>query len=326
MADRPAAAPFSNIVAVCETGDGGAESLARAADLARANNARLTALAVGDDHAEIKHLARFAGVEAAEIEAGMMDALKSALAERVAPFAGDLTIAIETRLGRPFREIIGDVIENGRDLVIKMAEPFDQKHRYLFTSTDQHLLRKCPCPVWLAMPGAAQPPRTIMAAVDLDDEEGDRDDALNRIIVETACRIAASSGATLHITHVWDAPAEDLVRRWTNDSGDVRRYLDATEAARRKALDALTRQAREDMAEDALPAAIVPHLARGRPRDVIPAHVDAMGVDLLVIGTLVRTGIPGLIIGNTAEDVLNAVDCSVLTVKPPGYVSPLASG
>jgi nucleotide-binding universal stress UspA family protein len=51
-----------------------------------------------------------------------------------------------------------------------------------------------------------------------------------------------------------------------------------------------------------------------------------MGVDLLVIGTLVRTGIPGLIIGNTAEDVLNAVDCSVLTVKPPGYVSPLASG
>ncbi|MBO6637555.1 MAG: universal stress protein [Roseitalea sp.] len=326
MTDRPAAPPFSNILAVCDIADPNADSLARAAALARENGARLTALAVGDDHADIHQLARFAGVDAADIQAGMMDALEAGLAERIAPFAGDLEIGIETRLGRPFREIIGDVIENGRDLVVKMAEPFDHKHRYLFTSTDQQLLRKCPCPVWLAMPGAAQPPKTILAAVDLDDENGPADEALNRIIIDTACRIAALNGATLHITHVWDAPAEDLVRRWTNDPDDVRRYLDATEDGRRKALDALARQAKADMTVDAMPAAIVPHLARGRPRDVIPAHVEAMGIDLLVIGTLVRTGIPGMIIGNTAEDVLNAIGCSVLTVKPPGYVSPLEHG
>jgi len=325
MSERAPAAPFANIVAICDAGNTDAESLARGVDLARANGARLTALAVGDDHGDIHQFARFAGIDAADIEAGLTDGLKAGLSAKITPFTGDLEIGIETRLGRPFREIIGDVIENDRDLVIKMAEPFDRKHRYLFTSTDQHLLRKCPCPVWLAMPGAAQPPKTILAAVDLDEENGAAENALNRIIVDTACRIAAISGATLHITHVWDAPAEDLVRRWTNDESDVRRYLDATEDRRRTALDALTEQARADMDEDALPEAIVPHLARGRPRDVIPAHIDAMGVDLLVIGTLVRTGIPGLIIGNTAEDVLNAVDCSVLTVKPPGYVSPLAS-
>jgi len=47
-------------------------------------------------------------------------------------------------------------------------------------------------------------------------------------------------------------------------------------------------------------------------------------IDLLVMGTVCRTGSPGLIIGNTAERVLDSVKCSVLTVKPAGFVSPIA--
>jgi len=46
-------------------------------------------------------------------------------------------------------------------------------------------------------------------------------------------------------------------------------------------------------------------------------------VDLIVMGTVGRTGIPGLFIGNTAETVLRQVDCSVLTVKPWGFVTPV---
>ena len=48
-----------------------------------------------------------------------------------------------------------------------------------------------------------------------------------------------------------------------------------------------------------------------------------LGGILLVMGTLCRTGIPGFFIGNTAETILNQVDCSVLTVKPKGFVSPV---
>lgn len=51
--------------------------------------------------------------------------------------------------------------------------------------------------------------------------------------------------------------------------------------------------------------------------------MEAFTPDILVMGTIARTGIPGFMIGNTAEDILNSVDCSVLTVKPPNYVSPL---
>ncbi|HVS10740.1 MAG TPA: universal stress protein [Planctomycetota bacterium] len=48
-----------------------------------------------------------------------------------------------------------------------------------------------------------------------------------------------------------------------------------------------------------------------------------LGSDLLVLGTVARTGIAGVLIGNTAEEILDRIACSVLVVKPDGFVSPL---
>jgi nucleotide-binding universal stress UspA family protein len=57
--------------------------------------------------------------------------------------------------------------------------------------------------------------------------------------------------------------------------------------------------------------------------NLIPALAEAKEVELIVMGTLSRTGISGLLIGNTAEKVLNQVDCSVLTVKPDSFITPI---
>ena len=45
--------------------------------------------------------------------------------------------------------------------------------------------------------------------------------------------------------------------------------------------------------------------------------------DLVVMGTVARTGVPGFIMGNTAEMILNQIDCSVLAIKPSGFVTPV---
>ena len=45
--------------------------------------------------------------------------------------------------------------------------------------------------------------------------------------------------------------------------------------------------------------------------------------DLLVMGTIARTGIAGFIVGNTAERLLPRIPCSVLAIKPEGFVSPV---
>jgi hypothetical protein len=34
-------------------------------------------------------------------------------------------------------------------------------------------------------------------------------------------------------------------------------------------------------------------------------------------------GIPGLFIGNTAEEIIQTTKCSVLAVKPTGFISPV---
>ena len=46
-------------------------------------------------------------------------------------------------------------------------------------------------------------------------------------------------------------------------------------------------------------------------------------IGLVVMGTVARKGISGLLMGNTAEAILRSVDCSVLAVKPEGFVTPV---
>ncbi len=46
-------------------------------------------------------------------------------------------------------------------------------------------------------------------------------------------------------------------------------------------------------------------------------------IDLIVMGTLARVGIPGLFIGNTAERTLDHVDCDILAIKPKEFVTPV---
>jgi len=43
----------------------------------------------------------------------------------------------------------------------------------------------------------------------------------------------------------------------------------------------------------------------------------------VVMGTVARTGVPGFIMGNTAETILNHINCSVLAIKPQGFVTPI---
>ncbi|MEM7235344.1 MAG: universal stress protein, partial [Planctomycetota bacterium] len=62
---------------------------------------------------------------------------------------------------------------------------------------------------------------------------------------------------------------------------------------------------------------------KGAPDRTIPRTVLEKNIDLLVIGTVARTGVPGWIMGNTAERLLEQIACSVLAIKPDGFISPV---
>jgi nucleotide-binding universal stress UspA family protein len=65
------------------------------------------------------------------------------------------------------------------------------------------------------------------------------------------------------------------------------------------------------------------YMLKGEAGNLIPALATEKEVELIIMGTVSRTGIAGLLIGNTAEKVLRQVDCSVLTVKPDGFITPV---
>ena len=62
---------------------------------------------------------------------------------------------------------------------------------------------------------------------------------------------------------------------------------------------------------------------KGAASKEIPLMVENYDIDLIVMGTVGRVGIPGLIIGNTAESILEQTKCSVLAIKPEGFKTPI---
>ncbi|MGF1462435.1 MAG: universal stress protein, partial [Maricaulaceae bacterium] len=318
-------APHLNSILVVVSG--GAEDIAavsHAAGLAARADARLTLLSVVEPPRDLARMARAAGVAAETIAADLVQARRAKLGDLVTDAELAQPPALDVRTGKTFIEVIRAVRETGYDLVVKSAEKLSGLQTFIFASTDQHLLRKCPAPVWLRRPDARAQTRTIVAAVDVDTwdaAEPETQNALNRSILHTAAALAALDEAAIEVVHVWDAPGEELVARWTSDTAEPARYRDDLEAECRNALNTLIHDA---FVDGSGPTRLTPRLLRGVARDAIPEHARRVGADLLVMGTIARTGVPGLLIGNTAEDVLHRADCSVLTVKPPGYVSPIS--
>ena len=251
----------------------------------------------------------------------------------VDPFRKRVRIETKILVGTPFLEIIREVMRGGYDLVIKMPESQHWAHRF-FGSDDMHLLRKCPCPVWLIKPGAPKAYRCILAAVDVGDgyalQEIETCRALNHEILERASAIAVADLAELHIAHAWQAISESALRhsgfvQKTEEEVDI--HVDQIRAHHNASLEALLAEVAINQGQASLDY-LEPktHLVKGWARQEIPALAKNIGADLVVMGTVARTGVPGFIIGNTAETILNHLDCSVLAIKPPGFVSAVKLG
>lgn len=313
------------IAAVCEPGGDAAGTLAAAGALARAGGAGpgtgLLALAVVEPPSELARLAAAAGL-AEETAVERLAAEARERLEALVKTVPDPAPTVEVRIGKPFLEIVRLALAHDLDFVVKTVE----RGMALLASTDQHLLRKCPCPVWLRRPGDPPLPRRIVAAIDAGETA---QAGLNGRILATAARLAVLGGAPVpvHAVHAWEAPGEAMVRRWaagpdglTAAEGYTRAVRERHESALRAAIADAVEAAGGAMGGIAPPEAV---LVNGPAREAVPAAVERLDADLLVMGTIARTGVPGLIIGNTAEDILNAVACPIVTVKPPGYETPV---
>ena len=138
-----------------------------------------------------------------------------------------------------------------------------------------------------------------------------------RPFVDLATTIAVEDQATLHLLAAWDFVMEGPLRRRAGDA-EVDAALEAHET---RVTDSLA-QLMESHPEASDCTNI--HVLRGSAATVIQSAVERFRADLLVMGTVCRTGVAGFLIGNTAESVLSELSCSVLALKPEGFVSPIS--
>jgi len=296
----------------------------RAVSLAESNQAKLTLVDVVPAIARSLQLPdTFPTTD--DLMAALLGRRRQALEELAKTAPDRVDVEVQVLQGTLFLETVRAVLRAGHDLVIKTAENPAWMTR-LFGSQDMHLLRKCPCPVWLTRPQHETRHQKILAAVDFDPQHTEPDTvALNRRIIDFAIHVALSDSATLHVVHAWDAPEAEFASMFADDPAAAAASINEGEYARRQqAMDTLGSDLDIRLGKETIDY-LKPryYLVQGPASTQIPALVRRIDADLVVMGTIARTGIPGFLIGNTAEEILDQLACAVVAVKPDGFVSPV---
>lgn len=229
-----------------------------------------------------------------------------------------VSFSLKIKFGRLFYESIVYAMQRKAELVVKLADDMHDQQGFLFKSDDWHLLRKSPFPLLLYRNSSNLPFNQVMASIDVNVEvQPYQPSLLNQTLLSWAEHLHPD--CSLNVVHAWQAQMENLVRHWDTDLTE-RQLIELSEHLylhHKKALAVELESFGVNVSDCRL------YLCKGEPVEAIAQVIENNEVDLLILGTLARGGVPGLLIGNTAEELLERVNCSVLAIKPQNFESPI---
>ncbi len=280
----------------------------RVVELTGGNDARLTLFGVISEPSRLQRALHRSGTIDAVLEAEQK-AMLARLA-RCTPKNDNVRVESSVAAGDPALTIIERVLRFGHDLVVVTTDDDEEDQ-----ATIKRLLRKCPCPVWVIRPSAARIQRVLVA---VNPEPAELE--LNRTLLELAAAMASLGGGELHVVCAWELYGEATMRSSAflhTSPPELEALLVSEEQLHRRALDDLLSATHLDDQPWRI------HLHKGPAAEVVRSVAAKHRINLLLMGTVARTGVTGLIMGNTAEAVLDRVRCSVIAAKPTGFVSPV---
>ena len=235
-----------------------------------------------------------------------------ALVKRAAVRARRFGVNAETLLldGPPGDALVREVGRGGYDLLVVSAPGNGIVNSTL--STAARLVRDCPRPVLLVRASRRRRLRRVLVAVDAHVLRDGNADALAALLLESALWFAQQIGGEVHVLHAWQSYGDGPMRWAGVPPAAIAKYH---EAAQKQAYDELQKVI-APFRDRIAPSGV--HVGMGDSRKVISRFATDKRVDLLVIGTVARSGIAGRIIGNTAEVLLAKLPCSMLVIKPEG--------
>ena len=214
-----------------------------------------------------------------------------------------------------FIPIIQRVLREDFDLIMKPAPPHIDKG---FRSLDMSLLRKCPCPVWIEKNEDQEHQKRLVVAIDaLQEEKGAQDLSVQLLKIGNA--LSKLMSYEFHVISCWHVEYESMLRHSAFVKVEEEKLNEITTKTQKDHESAFENLV--SLAEITRPDKI--HLPNGKPDEIIPGYINDNDIDLAVMGTVARTGIPGFFIGNTAENIIQNITCSMIAVKPNGFVTPI---
>ncbi|RKF20029.1 universal stress protein UspE [Alginatibacterium sediminis] len=213
---------------------------------------------------------------------------------------------------RLFEAIINEVLDFGHDLVVKATHDHPKLKSVIFTPTDWHLLRKCPSPLLLVKHHDWPENGKILAAVDATTEDEEHLRLNERVILE-ATQLAELLDAPLHLVNAYPAAPINIAIELPDF--DPYKYNASVREHHLKQLATFVETHQLQGCRT--------HVLEGMADDVIPDVANDINAELVILGTSGRTGLSAALIGNTAEHIIDSLDCDLLALKPSNYISPL---
>jgi universal stress protein E len=235
-------------------------------------------------------------------------AVQSVLDELVAKAESEgITAHAQFAQGNAAEEIIKQVHQNQHDLVIVGTRDAGSWSRLLYGSTGLRLLRLCPCPVWVTKPGANWEDLEILVASDLSEVSFDA--------IDLGVRSARMIGARLRVVHALEHHLDRRLRHAGLRDEELDSYY---KTLRQDAERRLNEQIfRTDFRT--VQKGVIAEVKDGPADRVLLETIETHHIDLIVMGTIARRGLLGVLVGNTAEKLLPQLPCAILAIKPRDF-------
>ncbi len=212
---------------------------------------------------------------------------------------------VDVTIGDPFTDVLRAVSDVSADLLVLGYNPS------AFTETEhtraRRLARKASTKVLLVRSSAVRPFRRVVACVDFAE--------LSEPVIRQAARVARQEQAELHVIHL-PAPTRRLLDL-LDFAGDVQRDREGANQHRLdNRLDRLLSQVQDELEGLKVTKRVVhaDGIVSG-----ITDYLQSDGTTLGVVGSRGRLNLRGILMGSTAERLIDAAPCALLMIKPSDF-------
>ncbi|PJG86410.1 universal stress protein UspE [Conservatibacter flavescens] len=202
--------------------------------------------------------------------------------------------------------IVQQITEKHYDLVVKYTKEEDSLAALIFTPMDWQLLRKCEVPILIVKDGDWKHQRRILVAVNVSGDE-EYHESFNQELITMSMDLAETyERGNIHLVNAY--PPTPVNMAIDLPEFNASEYSNSIRGQHLLNMKKLRQQFGID--EDHT------HVYEGFPEEVIPKVAQELGAELVVLGTVGRTGLSAAFLGNTAEHVISKLNCNLLAIKP----------